>query len=336
MNEIIAETEELVACPNCSSSRLKLWCKARDRLHNLSNQTFKYSRCSDCGLIFMSLRPIESEAYKFYPENYGPYHAGDTAPDEVSARTGVMGNLAQKSLGRALRSVNYRTDKLFSDSSSAVLEKYYQPKAAGSRLLDFGCGSAAFLNRAAASGWVGTGIDFSEATVRSVAAAGHDAFLMSPQVWDQIADESLDFVRLSHVLEHLYKPAEVLKRLQRKMKTGATIHIAVPNPLSFTSRIFRSYWLGLDCPRHVILYSPDLLRKLLTDLGFSNIDISYEVVTKDFARSLGYFMYERGLIEHSSVNAMMHMELLREVLQLPAKCATALDSADRYNAFARK
>src|SRR5829696_5746403 len=120
MSKVFAETEELAACPNCSSSRLKLWCKGHDRLHNLSTQTFNYSKCQDCGLIFMSLRPVENEAHKFYPENYGPYHAGDTVPDEVSSRNGVMGNLAQKSLGRVLRSVNYRTDKLFEDTTSDV------------------------------------------------------------------------------------------------------------------------------------------------------------------------------------------------------------------------
>ena len=337
MNKVIVETEELGTCPHCKGLRLKLWRKGRDRLHNLSEQTFKYSKCKDCGLTFLSFRPTENEARKFYPQDYGPYNAGrEPAPAESPFRDGLIRSLAQNSLGRFLNSVNYRTDLLFKDNCTEIPERYYQPKAHGSRLLDFGCGSEAFLNWAAQRGWVGTGIDFSEATVRSVAASGHQAFLMSPAVWDQVDDESLDFVRLNHVLEHLYSTEEVLKNVKTKMKPGATIHIAVPNPRSISSRLFRSYWLGLDCPRHVVLYSPELLRKVLMNVGFLNIEIRHEVVTKDFARSLGYFMCDRGLMKHSSAVAMKDRELLHQLLYLPAKCAAAFGLSDRYHAFARK
>ena len=49
---------------------------------------------------------------------------------------------------------------------------------------------------------------------------------MSPHVWDEVADESLDLVRLNHVLEHLYNPKDALRALRVKMNPGARLHIA--------------------------------------------------------------------------------------------------------------
>ncbi|MBC7931038.1 MAG: class I SAM-dependent methyltransferase [Rubrivivax sp.] len=343
MRTFVVKTEELPACPHCHSRRIKPWRTGRDRLYGLSQQEFKYSKCRDCALVFLSLRPLEEEAPKFYPEHYGPYQAASasSASSQESStastkRAGFVGKLAGRSLVRILNSLNYRADKLLPDAVAAKIEQYYRPPAAGARLLDFGCGSDVFLNWAAARGWDTTGLDFSESVIKRVAGSGHRALLMSPSVWDEIEDGSLDFVRLSHVLEHLYEPNEVLRQLQGKMKPGALIHIAVPNPACLTSHIFGARWFSLDCPRHVILYSPAVLRRMLTGLDFAEPEFAHDVITKDFARSLGYLMHERGWIERSEVEGMLHRPALAGALQLPAKLAAALGLADRYHVFARK
>src|SRR5687768_8995617 len=228
MNPTVVETEELRFCPVCNGGRLRPWRSGRDRLHGVSEQQFRYSSCRDCGVIFLSFRPLEKEAHKFYPEEYGPYRAGQnvaTPETDAMARGGTVRRLANNSLGRILNSINSRADRLFPETVAAKLEEHYLPKGRGLKMLDFGCGSDAFLNEAAARGWDTIGVDFSEATVERVAASGHRALLVSPGMWDEIADSSLDFVRLSHVLEHLYSPREVLESLRRKMKPGATLHI---------------------------------------------------------------------------------------------------------------
>lgn len=331
------KTEELNACPHCGGRRLKDWRTGRDRLYGLSRQEFRYSKCEDCALVFLSLRPVAEEAHKFYPEHYGPYQAtSQTASPSSTNGHGGLGRRASRTLARVLGAVNHRAGGLLPDEVGAKTEKYYRPPSAGAKLLDFGCGSDVFLNWARERGWETTGLDFSESVIRRVAASGHRALLMGPRVWDEIEDESLDFVRLSHVLEHLYEPLEVLRRLRGKMKTGAVIHISVPNPACLTSRIFGARWFSLDCPRHVILYSPDVLRKMLAGLGFADADFAHDVITKDFARSLGYLMHERGWIAREGVEGMMHRPALAGALQLPAKVAAALGLSDRYHVFARK
>src|SRR6266508_5236210 len=339
MGSFTVETEELDSCPHCDGRRLKTWRKGRDRLHHLSKQELSYSECKGCGLIFLSLRPTENEAYKFYPEEYGPYQAGGSAPTvdaSVPQKIGVLKRVAERSLGRFLGVVNYTVARMFPDAFAQRFEDFYRPGARGMKLLDFGCGSDVFLNLAAAQGWDTIGVDFSEATVERVAASGHKALLMSPAMWDKIEDDSLDFVRISHVLEHLYYPQEVLQAIRRKMKPGAIIHISVPNPRSASSRLFGSRWWGLECPRHVMLYSPEVLRRMLRELGFSGMEFLHDVITKDFARSLGYLMYDRGWIPHVEIERMMHRENLSRALYTPARIASLLCVADRFHLFAKK
>lgn len=213
--------------------------------------------------------------------------------------------------------------------------RHYAPPRAGAVLLDFGCGSEKFLNRARKLGWHTIGIDFSPGTIESVRAAGHRGYLAGDGAWPEIVDGSVDCVRLNHVLEHLYAPRETLANLKQKMRRGATIHIAVPNPASLASHLFRSRWLGLDCPRHIMLYTPDRARRLLSNLGFSDIRIAQETASKDAARSIAYLLADAGLIAPKSAGGFAQHYWLQLPLYLPMRVASALSLGDRFHVFAK-
>jgi predicted SAM-dependent methyltransferase len=154
-------------------------------------------------------------------------------------------------------------------------------------------------------------------------------------VWDELEDGSLDFVRLSHVAEHLYDPASVLRRLRQKMRPGARLHLAVPNPASVTSLLCRSRWLGLDCPRHIMLYTPARLRRLLAEVGFASFTTLHEPVTKDLARSLAYLAHDWGWIEHDAIHRTIYNRPLAALLMVPMGLAAALGRGDRFHVFAQ-
>ncbi len=338
-HSFLVKTERLYSCPYCDSREIAVWCSGYDRLYRLSDQEFTYSRCKKCDLRFLSLRPIESEIRKFYPQDYGPYQGTSqcvSLPNSpLFPADWLPMRFIYKVLRRALISFNYRVGHLFPDAFPQDFQRFYKPQKEGLRLLDFGCGSDAFLNWAREQGWKTMGVDFSESAVDLVRRSGHKALLMSPAVLNEIEDESLDFVRMNHVLEHLYHPKEILTMIKRKMKLGATLHIGVPNPHSITSKIFRSRWLGLDCPRHLILYSHRVLKKFVSEVGFSEIKILHETLTKDFARSLGYFMFDRGRIKHDEVEKMMYRQDLSNLLYIPARLASVLSVADRFHLFGK-
>ena len=214
------------------------------------------------------------------------------------------------------------------------LREIYEPKTPASRLLDYGCGSPAFLDEARRRGWLTTGADVSEEVLAEVAASGHDAVRAEPSALEGIGDGTLTLVRLNHVIEHLYHPRDVISALHRKLEPGGLIHLSTPNPDSYAARTFRTFWLGLDCPRHVLLYPPPTLAALLREIGFRTVEIHQEVLTKDATRSLGHTLHGFGLIPHERILAMAEKELLDAILRIPARVAAARGAADRFHCIA--
>ena len=338
-------TEELNCCPNCQSKDNLFWCHGRDRLNELSQQEFIYSRCQNCNLIFLALRPLETEIHNFYPENYQPYQSKkehknssktNLSRDKLGKEEQFSQKIPQKILTKSKELTKTALDKLFPETYKHQLQEFYQPSEAGATLLDFGCGSELFLNNAREQGWNTIGIDFSPQSVEQVRAHGHQALLMSSQVWDEIEDESLDCVRMNHVLEHLYHPQKNLQAIYAKMKPGGTLHIGVPNPYSITSRIFRSKWWGLECPRHIMLYSPALLKRILTSMGFSEIKLLQPTITKDFLRSCGYVLYDLGLISRDEIATMVQRRYLPTLVYPLARLAATFGVSDRHDVICTK
>ena len=333
--DLVVAGETLAHCPNCGGRDLRVWCRGHDRLNRVSRQEFTYSKCRQCHVVFLSSRPAESEAHKFYPSDYGPYQPARSPSDQGENR-GKPFRLLKATLLKAVHGLNMAAVRLSPDTLAAELQTFYRPERDGATLLDFGCGTDGFLNHARNQGWNTLGMDVSPETIERVRRSGHRALLVSPAAWDEVENESLDLVRMNHVLEHLYNPSDVLAAIRLKMKTGAKLHLALPNPSSFTARLFRSRWFPLDCPRHVILYSPAVVKRRLAQAGFSDLRIRHETLTKDFARSLGYVLHDRGWVGHEEATQMKHRQDLAKLFFIPARVAAAWGAADRFHVFARK
>jgi ubiquinone/menaquinone biosynthesis C-methylase UbiE len=212
----------------------------------------------------------------------------------------------------------------------------YRPPATGAVLLDYGCGSTAFLDQARERGWSTIGVDISERVLREVRERGHRALSADLSAWSSVPDSSITVARMNHVIEHVYRPREVLAAIVEKLESGGVLHVSTPNPASWTSALLRSRWLGLDCPRHVLLYPPPVLKSLLERVGFRKVDVFHEVLTKDAARSLGYVLHDLGRLPHEEILTMAERQGLAAALHAPAKLAARLRASDRIHAFAEK
>lgn len=327
-------TEKVNNCPICLSSLIKEWCEGYDRLYQVNKQRFTFSRCQSCDLIFLSKRPIREKIYKFYPENYGPYFILGQADENRNSGQLNQNNGNNLVFYKVLRKFNALFTSIIDDNTSSTIQKYYIPRSEKSALLDFGCGSDAFLNHARNQGFETIGMDFSEQAVAQVGKSKHQAILYdSESSWDKIQDNSLDFIRMNHVLEHLYNPIEVLENMKTKLKKGGIIHIAIPNPRGIAASFYKENWFSLDAPRHIMLYSPKALSFLLKKVGFSSFEILHEFLTKDFARSIGFNNYEKGKISHQEAITSLERTDLKELLYIPCLLAQKFGKADRIHAI---
>jgi SAM-dependent methyltransferase len=81
--------------------------------------------------------------------------------------------------------------------------------------------------------------------------------------------EYFDAVHSAHVLEHLHDPFRLLRECYRVLKPGGTLVLLTPNVRSLGHREFGAAWLGLDPPRHLMLFSMEALISAARQSGFT-------------------------------------------------------------------
>jgi 2-polyprenyl-3-methyl-5-hydroxy-6-metoxy-1,4-benzoquinol methylase len=141
------------------------------------------------------------------------------------------------------------------------------PFQVGARLLDFGCGSGAFLRRMHDQGWQVLGLDLCRAAVERVQRELGLSALVGTLPHPDLPPESFDVITMWQSLEHVHQPLEVLEHAYRLLVPGGKLIVAVPNIDSAPFRWFGSAWFGLDLPRHLTHFSAATLRQMLERAG---------------------------------------------------------------------
>ena len=74
---------------------------------------------------------------------------------------------------------------------------------------------------------------------------------------------------MSSVIEHVYDPKYTMQKLYDSLKPGGVVKIRTPNYHSFARILFGKYWLFIDAPRHLFLFSPKTLTRMVTEMGYT-------------------------------------------------------------------
>jgi len=144
------------------------------------------------------------------------------------------------------------------------------------RLLEIGCGQGELLRGARDEGWTVAGIDMTAWETPSPDLQIEIATLADA---DSL-DHQYDFIVLAAILEHVYEPAAVLRRVRDALVVGGLVYIDVPNECSLWARAGNTYmrarrkdWaVNLSPtfpPFHVVGFCPRSLRYLLTLTGLA-------------------------------------------------------------------
>jgi SAM-dependent methyltransferase len=224
-------------CPLCGSEAVSDFRRAPDRFH-LRREVYHLRRCSACQCVWLSSPPPPEEM---------PYHYGQTYHKAIST-----------------------TGEASAERWASQRRKLAELKDGGA-LLDVGCSSGAFLSTMKGRSWSLYGIEIDpEQASRAEAKSGAQVF--TGDLLDaSFAAESFDAITMFHVLEHFDRPGERMARIFSWLKPGGIIYLGLPNIGAWEARLFRSYWFGLELPRHFYHYSPDSLRALLRSAGFHEV-----------------------------------------------------------------
>lgn len=77
-------------------------------------------------------------------------------------------------------------------------------------------------------------------------------------------DKRFHLILMLNLVEHVANPLVVLQKAESLLAPGGIIVIKTPNSVSWDARLYkRSYWGGLHCPRHWVIFSEKSFRLLL-------------------------------------------------------------------------
>lgn len=255
-----------ILCPICGVVPTTVYCRQLDLLREAGAcERFTMMRCARCGLLFQSPRP--ADLLNSYDGSYPPH---DSTPRPRWVR--LLWDLLDAWFYRSLRS-------LLPDQA---------------RILEIGCGtgvrSHAFRRGV---GWSYMGIEVSPDAAAVARAAGFQVLCGDARQAAEL-DGRFDLIYLNHVFEHLEDPLEILEILRSKIAERGVLLLTVPNLDSLEGWVFGSYWVGLDLPRHLWVFSPSTLAQMLVRSKFRVVQTSHSARPTGIVGSLDCLLRARG------------------------------------------
>lgn len=300
--------EVVHACPMCGGGRLATWRAGRADSRG-SASLLDYLRCEDCDCRVQSPRVVQSDIGQLYESDYAPFvgGAGTRAPQLVGLAPGFS-----KTLQEQLRRV------------------YTGETEERKRVLDFGCGSATFVNEARGLGWETVAADFAESGLLSARDAGHAVRVVDDTFWEWLKTQQFDVIRMSHVIEHLYEPGRQVSALLAGLVPGGVLHVITPDPNGPACTLARRHSNFFELV-HVTLIPPRSLVSLADRLGVGEATVVPEATTKDLWRS--WQLSTGRASSYEKAPEYPRSRVLQFALHGLSRAFSRVGRSDRYHAF---
>ena len=232
-------------CLLCGGGGRNVLIKSKTR-----NSTHTIVQCVNCGLQQLYPLPTVEEDAEYYDENP---HDRDTTPE--FSITDI-----------------YRKFEYQNRSRVDYLKKFGINK--NWKILDYGCGYGFFIEMMKEEGFLLDGIEISADKLKVCEMRMGDDFnrirninLLTKELPRDLKAK-YDMVTMFHLLEHISQPELLLKKVKEMVKPGGYLVVEVPNVanrMMEASEAFNNFFYIRD---HVAYYTPELLQKLLIQVGF--------------------------------------------------------------------
>lgn len=227
-------------CPWCESQKTQIHLWLKDEF--LSKEEFQIYECQNCGLLFTEPRPGK--------DKIGEYYKSEEYYSHQENKKGFVPRLYE-----SVKSIN--------------LKNKYKMATEGKKqgkILDIGCGVGDFLHIMESKGWETIGIEPSE-EAQEIAKKRTKAQLYSPDAIQQLPDEHFDLITMWHVLEHVDDLKTEIAQLERMLKKGGRLLLALPNFKSYDATFYKEKWAAYDVPRHLNHFCRKSISKIFNNSG---------------------------------------------------------------------
>lgn len=277
------QTEPQPTCVVCGASGTVKYLDLTDRLFGAPGYwTLKECTAPGCGTLWLDPRPSLTDIGKAYRNYYT--HGND------QQRTFIKRTVRALAMEIGAARYGFKSSKLpwpgkyLATAAAALypglrehldLQIRYLPASSmgNGKLLDVGCGDGEALDILRDLGWQVCGVEFDPQAVN--AARKRNLDVREGTLTDApFPDETFDAITSSHVIEHLHDPLAFLAESRRVLRTGGTLVAITPNAQAWTHEKYRSDWLNLDSPRHLVLFTTTSLQNLARVAGLRNVTVS--------------------------------------------------------------
>jgi SAM-dependent methyltransferase len=214
--------------------------------------------------MYMNPQASVSDLAEYYSDNYYSF--------DFEPRSGLRAKLKEavfrhwrgekeKSLPIALGAMPYRS-----------LVRHYPPARPRGRLLDLGCGSGEALLELRKAGWDVVGLDSSKVAAEKGRQHGLDVRVGEAEELD-FPPGSFDWIRMSHLLEHVVDPRGLLERARGVLRPRGRVLIALSDCGGLPSRILGRHWPNWRIPEHLWFFTASSVSRLLRVSGFRVLSI---------------------------------------------------------------
>lgn len=253
-DSIAVEAQPL--CYLCGNSGEILYNGLEDNLFGVPGK-WSFKKCSNpnCRHIWLDPVPTRDNIDKAY-QNYYTHGQPGAAQYTLSARV-VRSILHPVSIYLLrMRSERKRYKYMFLGEMPA------------GRLLEVGCGNGKRLVRMQTLGWEVMGQEVDAKAAKHVSDNCKIRVHLGPLETLPSDIKKFDVVILSHVIEHVHDPVELLLTCHHFLKENGLLVIMTPNAASYGHRKFGKLWRGLEPPRHLHLFTCNTLTQIVNAAGF--------------------------------------------------------------------
>lgn len=261
-------------CPVCREQRISNWSTAKDYEYFSVEGEFNYYHCEDCGTIFIDPVPVDL-LKKIYPSNYYSF--------------------VNKGKNPVVRLKEWLDRRFFKKILKQLPGDQLQ-------VLDVGGGTGWMLDVLKQTDRrirFTQSVDIDEKARETAEASGHAYFEGTIEAFE--TNRKFDLILMLNLVEHVASPLAVLQKAESLLNPGGVIVIKTPNTQSWDARLYRkTYWGGLHCPRHWVIFSEKSFRILLRSTGLEIKKLYYTQGAPFWAFSIIASLYRKKWVHTSA------------------------------------
>ncbi len=292
---VIPGMSEPVSCPLCShSSRFAF-----------SKEGYSLYRCMDCGFIYVFPFLNSEELASFYQQDYYELDNERYHP------------------------VNQYVTKKWEQRLSIIQQYLDKPEKSleGISILDVGCATGVFLERAVQHGMVVSGIEHAEYAVKQAESRLGPGRVYQGEFLHYNANNQFSVLTAWDVIEHVGDPIGFLKKANAMLADGGVLCLSTVNTDAYHYRLFKKNWRYVIPPEHLSYFNPGNMALALEACGFELLDMRTRYVYQAFLD--GVSPQARHITRSVS-------PILKGFLYLPKLVAEHKGKGDTLEIWARK